>query len=229
MGITVGESDTVVAWSEYSPTIVVLSDSYFDGTTSPQLQRFYSLPGALRARTGWNVVCNAIGGSGYVAETTADQSASNSYRWGDVALAAPDAVSVCIGYNDAATSVASADVLSAARVTLAGVRAAVGATVPIVVFGPWPGALNLSAGLLAIEGAIESAVLSIGDDRIKFVPVSTGDTPWVSGDGDTNSAGTVAGNSAVITGDDGNHLGGSYGVSMFAEKIISELVAAIRG
>lgn len=209
--------------------VLFIGDSFCASVTSPAstiADQGYAAQ--LRLQLGFDVetLVHGIGSSGYQTGNLL----TNTWRTGDAAAVAPDLVVLPFGTNDvgggATESTLKAGVvagINAIRTACPGAR--------ILVLGPWPKNLNLSATLLSTELWISQACDSLG---VPFYPINTAganlpgggvlDAPWVWGDGDTDTTETVAGNSKWVTGNDGTHPSPAFGSAYLAKRTVDAVV-----
>lgn len=216
---------------EVAPRLCVISDSYIAaGLSETSGVAFGAYPAQENMRSvaahlsGWDLVPSAITGTGYVATNGAwaTPEAMWDMRITDSVLTAPDAYVVALGYNDKDQQAAT--VTEKAKGMLGKLRAA-DPSKPVLVLGPWPGAENRSAALLATEAAIQSAVESFGDPLMRFQPLNNRPDYWLDG---TRSQGTptggTAGMSRYLIGYDRIHLTRA-GARHHAQRFVDDVMA----
>lgn len=143
----------------------------------------------------------AVGGTGYVSEGSPTRKKFSDQVPFWINQAPWDLFVSAHGYNDHGNS--SADVQAGVVAGISQIRAAY-PSLPIVVLGAQGGVRNLSAGTLAVEAGISAGVSQLNDPLIKFAPVSTDASPWLTGTGNTGATNN-SGNSDVYIGPDAVH------------------------
>lgn len=165
-----------------------------------------------------NVVCVAIGGTGYTNAGTTYKFADHSSDW---TTKNPDIIVFAGGINDADDNNLQPAVQSLVQNT----RAALPNTI-IVVLGVWPGSTGPSNATISKEKKIAAAVSAIADKYIVFIPIATDPTgSWVTGNGKIDAP-TGDGNSDIVTCPDGTHptnYGHLYLGQRIADKIAEQL------
>lgn len=221
--VRLGNNDTLYASPSNSPTVLIMGDSYTDGTLSPSGMSGNSFPGVMRAMLGCNVIAQGLGGTGYVVPGGSFP-LTNSIRLDDAAAVNPDAIIIAMGTNDFSQPGISAAVITVLR----GLRARRPNT-PIIVFGPWGQALNLSAPVLQAEADILTGFNAASDSLMRFIPMNTASlstTPWTTGTGNTGAV-TASGNSSVMIGPDGVHPSAAIGGIYYGQRMALEAVKAL--
>lgn len=226
-GVVVGPNDTIYAIDAPPIPVVVTGDSYIQGTTSPTTFGAETFCGCLRDASGLNILALGVASSGYVKPGFVNMT---NAQWLARIIAATNAASAPLilipyGTNDYGLD---ATAIQAAAVSV-GSALLNGTSAKVVFMGPWPQNRNNDAGSLAVESAIQSAAMSLDQSLVGFIPVCSGSTPWVKGQGDSDTApnGTSVayGNSAVVTGNDGTHPYPGRGSEYLARKTIDALIA----
>lgn len=231
--VRVDESASVVAPIPDDLSILTKGDSFTWGSISPQpAYAGVTMVAAMRALMGCDVIGHGIGASGWVA----GNSLQNAYRIEDMAAVHADLNLLPMGCND--VGVASGVTFRDSVKWALNAMCAAGIDAPILGFGPFPGS-KMSAGastnktnLLQVEADLMQAFEEFGHPRIKLVPINTEGAstpwggrcvPWVEGTRDTDTATGDAGNSQVITGNDGTHNSAS-GALYKARRIMEETI-----
>lgn len=209
--------------------VLYIGDSFCASQTSPASTiSDQGYAAQLRLQTGFGVdtVVHGIGASGYQTGNLL----TNAWRPADAAAVNPDLIVLPFGTNDVGGGATEATVKAGVAAGVAAIKGAC-PNAKVLVLGPWPKSLNLSATLLNTESWISQTCDSIG---VPFYPISTvgaslpgGGTltnPWVWGDGDTNTSETVAGNSKWVTGDDGTHPSPAFGSSYLAARTVDAVI-----
>lgn len=226
-GIVVGPNDTVYPIEQIPLPVVVVGDSYVQGTTSPLTFGSETFCGCLRDASGLNVLAIGVASSGYVKTGFINMT---DPQWLAKVVAATNAaqsplIVIPYGTNDYGLSTSGIQ----AAATTVGATLLAGTNAKIIFMGPWPQNRNNDANSLAVESAIQAAANSLDQSRVGFIPVCSGSTPWVKGQGDSDTApnGTsiAYGNSAVVTGNDGVHPYPGRGSEYLARKTIDALIA----
>lgn len=231
-GIAVEEAASIYPRSGDELRTLFKSDSYGQGTLSPQpAYAGRTVPDVIRALLGCDVVQQGIGGSGYIE----GNNLQNTYRQEDAAAVGADLNLVFLGTNDTAS--AGVVLKEAVKRSLGGLRDR-GMNGKTIVGGGWPqnrmsaGVTALKTATLQVEQDIATAVDELGDPGIVFLPLNTAGmatpwggtcTPWVTGTQDTATAGGDAGNSRRVTGDDHQHLA-NYGAVYMGRRIVNEMI-----
>jgi len=226
-GVVVGPNDTIYAVDAPPLPIVVTGDSYIQGVTSPVTIGAETYCGCLRDASGLNVLALGVASAGYI--RTGFVTLTNAQWLARVAAATNAAnaplILIPFGTNDYGLDAA------AIQAAAASVGAALldGTSAQVVFMGPWPQNRNNDANTLAVEAAIQAAAASLDQNRVGFIPVCSGNNPWVKGQGDNDTApnGTSVayGNSAIVTGNDGVHPYPGRGSEYLARKTIDALIA----
>jgi len=226
-GVVVGPNDTIYAIDAPPLPIVVTGDSYIQGTTSPVTFGAETFCGCLRDASGLNVLALGVASSGYVKTGVVNMTDA---QWLAKIIAATNAASaplIVIPYGTNDYGLSAPGIQSAAASVGAALLA--GTTAKIAFMGPWPQNRNNDASSLAVEAAIQAAAASLDQNRVGFIPVCSGNSPWVKGQGDNDTApnGTsiAYGNSAIVTGNDGVHPYPGRGSEYLARKTIDALIA----
>lgn len=226
-GVVVGPNDTIYAVDTPPVPLVVVGDSYIQGVTSPVTFGAETYCGCLRDASGLNVLALGIPSAGYIKPGVVTLT---NAQWLARIIAATNAASAPLilipyGTNDYGLD---ATAIQAAAASV-GASLLAGTSAKIAFMGPWPQNRNNDAGSLAVEAAIQSAALSLDRSRVGFIPVCSGNSPWVKGQGDNDTApnGTsiAYGNSAIVTGNDGVHPYPGRGSEYLARKTIDALIA----
>lgn len=226
-GIVVGPNDTVYPIEQIPLPVVVVGDSYVQGITSPLTFGSETFCGCLRDASGLNVLAIGVASSGYVKTGFINMT---DPQWLAKVVAATNAaqsplIVIPYGTNDYGLSTSGIQ----AAATTVGATLLAGTNAKIIFMGPWPQNRNNDANSLAVESAIQAAANSLDQSRVGFIPVCSGSTPWVKGQGDSDTApnGTSVayGNSAVVTGNDGVHPYPGRGSEYLARKTIDALIA----
>ena len=226
-GVVVGPNDTVHAVETPALPLVLVGDSYVQSVTSPVTIGSEAFPGCLRDVSGLNVIALGIQGAGYIKPGTVTLTNSQwlSYVISATNNSAAPVILIPFGTNDYGLDAAA---VQSAVVSVG--NSLLGSTSAKVIFmGPWPQNRNNDAGSLAIEAAIQAGAASLNQVRVGFIPVCSGNNPWVKGQGDNDTApnGTsiAYGNSAIVTGNDGVHPYPGRGSEYLARKTIDSLIA----
>ncbi len=226
-GVVVGPNDTIYAVDAPPLPIVVTGDSYVQGTTSPATFGAETFCGCLRDASGLNVLALGVASAGYVKAGVVNMT---NAQWLAKVVAATNAASAPVilipfGTNDYGLDAAAIQAAAAA----VGSAFLSGTAAKVVFMGPWTQNRNNDANSLAVEAAIQAAAASLDQARVGFIPVCSGSTPWVKGQGDNDTApnGTSVayGNSAIVTGNDGVHPYPGRGSEYLARRTIDALIA----
>ena len=146
--------------------------------------------------------CSGLGGTGWKANLAGTRYTIGERIAVDLVPQAPDVAFIAAGINDGGQSAAA----DATEVTtrMRELRAAL-PSVPVFVFGSWPGRNAQNATTAGIENAIAAGVSAAGDPLAIFVPVLTDPSGVpVSGTGKTDAP-TGTGNADLYVGPDGTH------------------------
>ena len=226
-GVVVGPNDTIYAVDAPPLPIVVTGDSYIQGVTSPVTIGAETYCGCLRDASGLNVLALGVASAGYVKAGVVNMT---NAQWLAKVVAATNSANAPVilipfGTNDYGLD---ATAIQAAAVSV-GSALLNGTSAKVVFMGPWPQNRNNDANSLAVESAIQAAAASLDQGRAGFIPVCSGNSPWVKGQGDNDTApnGTsiAYGNSAIVTGNDGVHPYPGRGSEYLARKTIDALIA----
>lgn len=226
-GVIVGPNDTVYAVDTPLLPIPVLGDSYVQGSTGPVTVGGESYIAALRDISGCNILGHGIASSGYVKTgfPTFAQADRIAAHIAVINAASAPLTIVALGTNDYGLSASAIQSECASGLS----QILANTTTKIAVLGPWPQARNNDAASLAVEAAISAAVDSVDESRVGFIPVCSGNNPWVRGQGSTGTAPngtTVAyGNSATVTGSDNVHPAPPRGSEYLARKTLDAVIA----
>lgn len=230
-GVMVGPNDSVYSLDEPLLPLVLAGDSYVQGQTSPITTAGQTYPSALRDISGCNVLAQGIASSGYVKPgvVTMDNATRMDFLVNATNASSAPLVLVAMGTNDYGQDSAAVQA-SVARV---GADLLARTQAKIIFFGPWPQNRNNDAGSLAIEAAIKAAAEAMDQTRVGFVPVCSGNNPWLRGQGDADTAPngtTIAyGNAATVLGNDNVHLFPGRGALYFARKTLDSVIAMCDG
>ena len=226
-GVVVGPNDTIYPIDQIPLPVVVVGDSYVQGITSPSTFGAETFCGCLRDASGLNVLALGVASSGYVKTGFVNMTDA---QWLAKIIAATNAAGaplIVIPYGTNDYGLSASGIQSAAASVGAALLA--GTTAKIAFMGPWPQNRNNDANSLAVEAAIQAAAASLDQNRVGFIPVCSGNSPWVKGQGDNDTApnGTsiAYGNSAIVTGNDGVHPYPGRGSEYLARKTIDALIA----
>lgn len=226
-GVVVGPNDTVYSLDEPLLPLVLLGDSYVQGSMGSAATGGQSYPSALRDISGCNVLAQGIASSGYIKPgfVTMDNQTRLDFAVDAINASSAPVTLIPNGTNDYGLD-ADAVRASAARV---GAELLARTKTRVVFYGPWPQIRNNDAGTLAIEAAIKAAADSLDQSRVGFVPVCSGSSPWVKGKGSASVApdgGAIPyGNSVIVTGADNVHPAPPRGSAYLARKTLDSLIA----
>ena len=226
-GVVIGPNDTIYAVDTLPLPIVVVGDSYTQGITVPATVAADTYPSCLRDVSGANILALGIAGAGYI--KTGYVTLTNA-QWLARIIAVTNAANAPLilipcGTNDYGLDAVAIQAAAAS----VGASLLAGTSAKIAFIGPWPQNRNNDASSLAVESAIQAAATSLDQNRVGFIPVCSGNNPWVKGQGDNDTppnGTTVAyGNSAIVTGNDGIHPYPGRGSEYLARKTIDALIA----
>jgi len=212
MGLTIGPTDSV--WAPTDPTTpkaVMMTDSY--GNTG-SLAVFTAFGDTLAKLLGipWMQITPA-GGTGYVATNGGTSPTFVERYQADIVDRDPDIVFIYGSQNDGGL----AGIYTAARTVHAGVRAGVGATVPVIVFGPspvtgGPGATTILSRDDNMRAGLDS--LAAGDINF-YVDIFGGPYPYSGSTSDYVGTGLIRGfgikNTPTHSGNRDDYYGGTTG------------------
>lgn len=233
--LSIGADDTLERPRVYRPRVLDIGDSITANTVSPIGTANRGMSDVARDISGCDLVGHGVGGSGWVA----GNKLGNTWRLEDAATAAAaglDLVRVHLGINDGSFS---ASVAAECALVLPQLRQAVG-SVPIQVFGPLGGARGPDAGVLAVEAALQQAVVDFNDPLTIFTPTVTASAttyPETTGTKDADTTTGTAGNSRWVTGNDNVHptaaffANGPYamtGAEFYARRRWAQTLEAVR-
>lgn len=233
--VQVEESASLWAPVRDEVRVLIKGDSYTWGTMSPQPAYGGTTMGSVvRSLLGCDVVCQGIGGSGYVAANAI----TNAYRLDDAVSVGADLGVLALGTNDVGVSSGQA-LRDAVTAALSGIRGR-GCVHPWIVGYVWPqnrmsaGASTNKTNLLQVEADIGQAVAEFADPGIVFVPINTVGAalpwggvcqPWIEGTQDTATAGGDAGNSRRVIGDDHAHPS-AFGSIYLGRRMADDIIRA---
>lgn len=204
-GVYVGATETV---SETEGTDLLrgvwLTDSFGAAVVGGRINdSFANVMGAALGIRDRRIV--AIGSRGWLNDVAGTRHTIGQSMAVDAVPQAPHVGFIFAGINDNASSGA---ITAEVTTRLKQWRAAL-TSVPVFVFGAWPGQSGPSAAVLATESAIAAGVAGASDPLALFIPVSTDPSgPWIAGTGRVGAT-NGSGNSDLYTSTDGVHPPGA--------------------
>ena len=202
-----------------------LTDSFGDMVAGGrQNDSFASVMGAALGIRDRRV--SAVGSAGWLNNVSGTRYTVGQRIAVDAVPQMPDVGFIVAGINDAGLS--SAGIATEVMARIREWRAAL-PSVPLFVFGAWPGSTGPSASILAVENAISAGVTAANDSLTFFIPIST-DTngAWFSGTGRIGAT-TGAGNTDLyLNNADATHwntAGHLYGGLRAADAVMGRLNA----
>lgn len=232
-GVAIGPNDSI--WNPHlplGPKVVILGDSYTEGTGSDygQLGCFGF---ALARHFGWrNLVCSGSGSTGYVADAGGTRTTFLTRVQKDVINEVADIVINCGGIND--SNAGQAAVHAGAAATFAAERAGLPKAI-LIATGPWRADGSPSALAVQCRDAIKQAAADEGvhlfiDNFGGPYPYGGSTIPyvnkgWITGLGKVGST-TGSGNADLFTATDGSHPS-TAGHDYLGARIAAAIAAAL--
>jgi lysophospholipase L1-like esterase len=221
-GVAVGPTEGLTKPVGTVRRLAIVGGSYAAGGGASIVENGFAniLPDLLGIRDIWN---SGIGGTGFTANGTTQT--TYLQRISDIVAAAPDII-MCEGSRNDNTAT-SAQIIAAVTAYVAAVRQQVSPRVPIVIFGAIPGGGVTLISAQAVETAVASAVATIGDPRVRFVPCANSPSgPYLTGTGNIGAP-TGSGNCDVyISGSDHVHpidAGHAYLARCLADDMMGQV------
>jgi len=174
-GVRTGATDSVVPTQVKGPRVIVIGDSFTDGTGADGLGGTCWVTRFAQAM-GWaDVWKSGVGGTGYLNAGTGGRTTFRGRVASDVIAYAPDVVIVAGGIND--TSSSQAAVQAEAALLYAQIRAGLPNAVLVVVSPFWRnGVETYTSALMGVRDGVKAAAVAAGAiylDVLELPPVAT--------------------------------------------------------
>lgn len=210
-GLSIASTEAVHSWAPDSPKLLIVGDSFTEGTGAVSLFQGYATRLAeLLGCYATHINCG-IGGTGYVATNAGTKKNALAIVQNSVIDNAPDAVVWAHALND------GSDVSSNAAQCFDAVRSSLPGCVQIV-FGAFQPRSLASAGTRTTE----IQAVCAGMPRLRFIDnSSSGSNPEITGTGRVGAT-TGVGNSDWVIGTDGTHPTGSTNPTGDGHKYLAE-------